>query len=256
EPLHTCLGHWAGSVDEHHERWDGKGYPQGLAGKDISLGGRILAIGDAYEVMTATRAYKVPLSAAAAREELLASAGAHFDPALVRAFMGISLGALWWTAGVSALLAQIPLLGRVGALPGLSRIRSGLAGTATAVAVVAVLATAGVVDTGHGQPAAARAESARSAAPVSPPPAPPVSPSTPVPVAASATPTTLAAAAPTSPARPVAARPTTPTVDRLLEALPLTPPTTVPPTGGSPGSAPASPAPASPAPAGPPAPAP
>ena len=49
---------------------------------------------------------------------------------------------------------------------------------------------------------------------------------------------------------------TTPTVDRLLEALPLTPPTTVPPTGGSPGSAPASPAPASPAPAGPPAPAP
>ena len=216
EPLHSWLGPWAGAVGEHHERWDGKGYPQGLAGEGISLGGRILAVADAYEVMTAARAYKVPLSAAAAREELVASAGTHFDPALVRAFMGISLGALWWTAGVSALLAQIPLLGRVGALPGLSRIRSGLAGTATAVAAVAVLATAGVVDTGHGQPAAARAESARSAAPVSPPPAPPVSPSTPVPVAASATPTTLAAAAPTSPARPVAARPTTPTVDRLL----------------------------------------
>ena len=255
EPLHTWLGPWAGSVGEHHERWDGKGYPQGLAGEDISLGGRILAIADAYEVMTAARAYKVPLSAAAAREELVASAGTHFDPALVRAFMGISLGALWWTAGVSALLAQIPLLGRVGALPGLSRIRSGLAGTATAVATVAVLAVAGVVGTtDHGQPAAARTQSAQTAAPVSPPPAPPVSTSTPV--AAAATLTTLPAAAPTSSARPVVARPTPPTVDRLLGTLPLTPPPTAPPSGGSPGPGPASPAPAPPAPTGPAAPAP
>ena len=104
---------------------------------------RILAIADAYEVMTAARAYKVPMSAAAARKELVASAGTHFDPALVRAFMGISLGALWWTTGVAALLAQIPLLGRVGAAPGLDQIRSGLAGSATAVATVAALVVAG-----------------------------------------------------------------------------------------------------------------
>ncbi len=136
EPLVTWLGPWAGAVGHHHEKWDGSGYPHGLAGEDISLGGRILAIADAYEVMTATRAYKVPMSAAAAREELVASSGTHFDPALVRAFMGISLGALWWTTGVAALLAQIPLLGRVGAAPGLARIRSGLSGGATAVATV------------------------------------------------------------------------------------------------------------------------
>src|SRR5581483_8140011 len=158
EPLVAWLGPWASSVAEHHERWDGRGYPRGLAGEDISLGGRILAIADAYEVMTAARAYKVPMSAAAAREELVASAGTHFDPALVRAFMGISLGALWWAAGVSALLAQIPLLGRVGAAPSLARIRSSLAGSATAVASVAVLVVAGVVGSagGGGRPAATR----------------------------------------------------------------------------------------------------
>jgi putative nucleotidyltransferase with HDIG domain len=237
EPLHTWLGPWSGAVGEHHERWDGKGYPQGLAGEDISLGGRILAIADAYEVMTATRAYKVPLSAAAAREELVASSGTHFDPALVRAFMGISLGALWWTAGVSALLAQIPLLGRAGAVPGLARIRSGLAGTATAVATVAVLAAAGIVGTGdHGQTAAARKQSAQTAAPATVPTAP-ASAAAPAPVS---TPTTLPEAAPTAPATPVSARPTRPTVDRLLGALPLTPSTTLPPSGGAPSSPPPS----------------
>ena len=150
EPLVTWLGPWSGAVGHHHEKWDGTGYPQGLTGEDISLGGRILAIADAYEVMTATRAYKVPMSAAAARKELVASAGTHFDPALVRAFMGISLGALWWTAGVAALLAQIPLLGKVGAAPGFARLRSGLSGSATAVATVAALVVAGVVGDGSG----------------------------------------------------------------------------------------------------------
>src|SRR5438132_3283966 len=179
EPLVTWLGPWAGAVGEHHERWDGNGYPQGLAEEEISLGGRILAVADAYEVMTAARAYKVPLSAAAAREELVASSGTHFDPALVRAFMGISLGALWWTAGVSALLAQIPLLGRVGAAPGLARIRSGLAGSATAVAAVAALVAAGVVGTGGngGRPAVAR-EAAQTAAAAVGPPAGPAAPAT------------------------------------------------------------------------------
>src|SRR5581483_8333802 len=220
EPLHTWLGPWAGSVGEHHERWDGNGYPQGLAGEDISLGGRILAIADAYEVMTAARAYKVPLSAAAAREELVASAGTHFDPALVRAFMGISLGALWWTAGVSALLAQIPLLGRVGAAPGLARIRNGLAGTATAVAGVAVLAVAGVVGTTeHGQTAASR-EAAQTAAPATPPAAA-AGGRAPGAVEPSTT-TTGPGAAAASPATPATPR-TPPTVDRLLGTLPVAP---------------------------------
>ena len=179
EPLVTWLGPWADAVGHHHEKWDGTGYPHGLAGEDISLGARILAIADAYEVMTAARAYKVPMSAAAAREELVAGAGTHFDPALVRAFMGISLGALWWTTGVAALLAQIPLLGRVGALPGFTRIRSGLAGSATAVATVSALVVAGIVGGGSspGEPAAARKQGVQSAAPAAPA-APPAAPAT------------------------------------------------------------------------------
>jgi putative nucleotidyltransferase with HDIG domain len=252
EPLHTWLGPWAGSVGEHHERWDGQGYPQGLAGEDISLGGRILAIADAYEVMTAARAYKMPLSAAAAREELVASAGTHFDPALVRAFMGISLGALWWTAGVSALLAQIPLLGRVGAAPGLSRIRSGLAGTATAAASVATLVAVGIVGAGDhtGRPAAARTQAAQTAAPASPPTtAPPETTTTTTAPSLAAAGVARAVMTPTRPTAPVSKRPvpTKPSIDTLLEALPLAPSTTTSTTGPPPSGPP-------PAPSGPTAP--
>ena len=243
EPLETWLGPWAGAVGHHHERWDGQGYPQGLAGEEISLGGRILAIADAYEVMTATRAYKVPLSAAAAREELVASAGTHFDPALVRAFMGISLGVLWWTAGVSALLAQIPLLGRVGAVPGLARIRSGLAGSATAVAAVTALVVAGAVGGGGGgQPAVSRRQAVQSAAPATPPPSAPDSAPTSV-----AAPAAEAAAQPiltSTTTRPRAVTPTrsVPTIDDLLSGVATTV-TTAPPSSPSPvASSPPSPA--------------
>jgi putative nucleotidyltransferase with HDIG domain len=172
EPLVAWLGPWAGAVVHHHEKWDGTGYPQGLTGEDISLGGRILAIADAYEVMTAARAYKKPLSAAAAREELVASSGTHFDPSLVRAFMGISLGALWWAAGASSALAQLPLLARVSSAPGFARIRSGLAGSATAVASVTALVVAGVIGGGStgGKPAVSRTQvAAPVASPVTPP---------------------------------------------------------------------------------------
>ena len=241
EPLVTWLGPWADAVGHHHEKWDGTGYPHGLAGEDISLGARILAIADSYEVMTAARAYKVPMSAAAAREELVAGAGTQFDPALVRAFMGVSLGALWWTAGVAAVLAQIPLLGRVGALPGFARIRSGLAGSATAVATVGALVVAGVVGGGNspGEPAAARKQGVQSAAPAAPPAAP----------ASDASATEAAAAPPvatTRPSGPARVRPTPP-IDSLLAGVASTvstPPAT--PTGPSAPSAPSTEPPASP----------
>ncbi|MEW6474777.1 MAG: HD-GYP domain-containing protein [Actinomycetota bacterium] len=251
EPLVTWLGPWSGAVGHHHERWDGTGYPAGLAGDDISLGGRILAIADAYEVMTAARAYKVPMSAAAARKELVASAGTHFDPALVRAFMGISLGALWWTTGVGALLAQIPLLGKVGAAPGFARIRSGLSGSATAVATVTALVVAGAVGGGDsGEPAASRAQAVQSAAPASPPPSPaPVVTTDPPAVAASEPAPGAAPAGTRRTSGPVARRPA-PTIDTLLEGVGTTI-TTAPPVG----PAPPPPPPSAPAdPASPPAP--
>jgi putative nucleotidyltransferase with HDIG domain len=229
EPLVTWLGPWADAVGHHHEKWDGTGYPHGIGGEDISLGARILAIADAYEVMTAARAYKVPMSATAAREELVAGAGTHFDPVLVRAFMGISLGALWWTTGVAALLAQIPLLGRVGALPGFTRIRSGLAGSATAVATVSALVLVGAVGgSSPGQPAAARKQGVQSAAPAAPPATAPGALPASGGETAWATPVTTARSS-----GPAAARPT-PSIDKLLTGVATTVGTQVTPAPGGP----------------------
>jgi diguanylate cyclase (GGDEF)-like protein len=66
-----------------HERWDGDGYPDGLAGDEIPLAARIIAVCDAYTAMTTERAYRLPVSSADAVEELTACAGTQFDSALV-----------------------------------------------------------------------------------------------------------------------------------------------------------------------------
>ena len=104
------LGEWGRCVREHHERWDGSGYPHGLAGTDISLGARIVAVADAYEVMTANRSYQKAVSPAAARVELARCAGKDFDPAVVRAFLQVSLGRLRGVLGVWGFLPAVPLV--------------------------------------------------------------------------------------------------------------------------------------------------
>jgi HD-GYP domain-containing protein (c-di-GMP phosphodiesterase class II) len=109
-PLRTWLGEWAAAVEHHHERWDGKGYPLGLAGEGISLAGRIVGVADAYEVMTAVRPYRRPLGVVAAREELVRCSGKQFDPAVVRAFLNISVGRLWRVVGFGSWIAQLPLV--------------------------------------------------------------------------------------------------------------------------------------------------
>ncbi len=109
-PLLGWLGPWANAAWEHHERWDGDGYPLRLAGTQISLSGRIVAVADSYEVMTATRSYKKPLSQAQARLELQRCAGKHFDPEVVRAMLNISIGRLRLVMGPVSWLAQLPLL--------------------------------------------------------------------------------------------------------------------------------------------------
>jgi putative nucleotidyltransferase with HDIG domain len=68
----------------HHERWDGEGYPDGVAGEAIPLGARIIAIADAYDAMTSRRSYQVRRSPQEALEELQRCAGTQFDPQLVR----------------------------------------------------------------------------------------------------------------------------------------------------------------------------
>ncbi len=70
----------------HHERWDGNGYPKGLKGAEIPLFSRILALADVFDALTSKRPYKEPWTEEEAIAEIEACSGAHFDPAVVRAF--------------------------------------------------------------------------------------------------------------------------------------------------------------------------
>ena len=110
EALTPWLGEWAMAAFDHHERYDGSGYPQGLRGQEISRAGRIVAVADAYDVMTAPRSYKPSLPAEQARAELAANSGTQFDPEVVRAFLAVSLGRRRALAGPLAWLAQVPTL--------------------------------------------------------------------------------------------------------------------------------------------------
>jgi HD-GYP domain-containing protein (c-di-GMP phosphodiesterase class II) len=74
-------------VRSSHERWDGTGYPDGLAGEDIPLGARIVAAADAFDAMTSPRPYSTARSPEAALDELRRCAGRQFDPAVVDAFV-------------------------------------------------------------------------------------------------------------------------------------------------------------------------
>jgi diguanylate cyclase (GGDEF)-like protein len=73
-------------VESHHERWDGKGYPHGIAGDAIPLTARILCVADVYDALTSARSYKPPLAHDAAMKILREEAGRQFDPALVALF--------------------------------------------------------------------------------------------------------------------------------------------------------------------------
>ncbi len=137
-PLTPWLGGWIRAAADHHERFDGGGYPNGLAGEEISLGGRIVAVADAYDVMTAVRSYKTPSSPEIARAEIAANAGSQFDPDVVRAFLNVGDGKINAVAGSVAWISQFP---------GLAQTASTIASTggtaATAAALTALSVTAG-----------------------------------------------------------------------------------------------------------------
>jgi HD-GYP domain-containing protein (c-di-GMP phosphodiesterase class II) len=73
-------------VRHSHERYDGHGYPDGLAGEEIPLGSRIIAACDAFDAMTTDRPYQPAVPVAEALEELRRCAGGQFDPAVIEAF--------------------------------------------------------------------------------------------------------------------------------------------------------------------------
>lgn len=76
-------------IRHHHEAWDGSGYPDGLKGKDIPLGARILSVCTAYEVMQRTRVYRDKLDESVAINEIRAGSGTKYDPDVVRALLKV-----------------------------------------------------------------------------------------------------------------------------------------------------------------------
>ena len=76
-------------VRSHHERWDGTGYPDGLAGEQIPWTARILCIADVYDALTTTRSYRRALSREEALQVMRNDAGKHFDPTLYPLFEGL-----------------------------------------------------------------------------------------------------------------------------------------------------------------------
>ena len=148
-PLADWLGPWADSIAQHHEHWDGSGYPHGLSGEDISLGARIVGVADAFEVMTSPRPYSRPVSPDAARAELAACAGTHFDPVVVRAFLNISLGRLRKAMGPVAWFAQVPFLASAPQLSA-ALIQGGQQAAVASGSAIGVLAATSLPATHHG----------------------------------------------------------------------------------------------------------
>jgi putative nucleotidyltransferase with HDIG domain len=83
------LGEAAQVVRSHHERWDGSGYPDGLAGERIPVAARVFAVADVLDALTTKRPYRNPSPLAEARAMILAESGRQFDPAVVEAFASI-----------------------------------------------------------------------------------------------------------------------------------------------------------------------
>ena len=222
EPLSDWLGEWLLGAEQHHEKWDGTGYPNGLSGLDISLAGRIIAVADAYDVITSRRSYKAPFSPEEARQELVRSSGKHFDPAVVRSMLRAGLN----RTGVA---------GRLGWLvetPGLARLLDA-SWRAVAVGTAGVLAvSAGVGGQPFGQAPPAEIAFADDVAATSLPPASQVTTTTP----ATTSPSTVQEPQRTTSTRApqsTTGAPTTTTTTTTTSIAPTTtsaPTTTVPPT--------------------------
>ena len=138
EPLEGWLGEWSRAVGEHHERWDGRGYPRGREGEDIALAARIVSVADVFDVITSARSYKAASSTMEAREELARAAGSQLDPRIVRAFLSVSLGRLRLIMGPLSWLAHAPILGRIPLTPAVSSLAGALAVVTAAVGTGAI----------------------------------------------------------------------------------------------------------------------
>lgn len=139
------------AVRQHHERFDGKGYPDGVSGSDISLYARIIAVADTFDAITSTRPYRQKKERDFAVDVIRAEAGTQFDPIVVEAF----LSGLPSAMPVAAMLAAIPgVKGLARYLAALFR-KAGAASLATgagATGAAVVMAASFVVPTVHDLP--------------------------------------------------------------------------------------------------------
>ena len=172
-PLEAWLGPWLAAVAEHHERWDGQGYPRGLTGEDIALSARIVAVADAFDVMTDPGARGARLTPDEARAELTRGAGTQFDPEVVRAFLAIGMSRLRVAMGPLSWLANLPVVGRIPITPAIA----GVFGAAVAAtALFSGGAGTGAGANSHAAPPVAVVEAPTGPVtqePDSPPPVPP-----------------------------------------------------------------------------------
>jgi putative nucleotidyltransferase with HDIG domain len=166
-PLAPFLGEWENAVAQHHERYDGGGYPNGLRGEELSLAARIVSVADSFDAMTSERSYAKPLSMTTARSQLVEKAGGQFDPEVVRAFLNVGIGRLRRIAGWGALVAAVPSL-----LP-LSRVaRRVPASVATSSAALIAAVSLATVGPASVAPSLAHAPSRPAVVPVAPSTAP------------------------------------------------------------------------------------
>jgi HD-GYP domain-containing protein (c-di-GMP phosphodiesterase class II) len=89
------MAHLAPFVLEHHERWDGTGYPKGLSGESISMIARIIAVADGYDAMVSPRPYKQIMTKDEAMDEICRCAGKQYDPVVAHAFVEGVMGETW-----------------------------------------------------------------------------------------------------------------------------------------------------------------
>jgi len=73
----------------HQEKWDGSGYPLGLAGDAIPISARLMAVADVYDALISTRPYKVGMPHSKAKEIMVSGRGSHFDPDIIDAFLAV-----------------------------------------------------------------------------------------------------------------------------------------------------------------------
>jgi len=145
-PLAGWLGPFASVVRQHHERFDGTGYPLGLAGDEISIGARIVGLADAFEVMTAARPYKRAMSRVTALREVVNCSGKHFDPVVVRALLEVSTPRLRRALGPASWIGQLPVVATApaGGMPAVAGVFARGAGTALFTGVTGVVVASSI----------------------------------------------------------------------------------------------------------------